>query len=79
MSNEDIRQLGDSGPTIDSIQVQEFESQEAVKERLQNNAPAFLRLFTKVLNYPVECSLHLRLLNNRRECSSYHPGYHHIY
>jgi hypothetical protein len=42
MSEEDIRQVGDSGPTIDSIQVVEFESQAALKEWLTNNAPAFL-------------------------------------
>lgn len=27
MSKEDIEKVGDSGPTIDSIQVEEFESQ----------------------------------------------------
>jgi hypothetical protein len=43
MSEEDIRQVGDSGPTIDSIQVAEFESQAALKEWLTENAPAFLR------------------------------------
>jgi hypothetical protein len=42
MSKEDIQQIGDSGPTIDSIQVQEFESQAALKEWLTNNAPAFV-------------------------------------
>lgn len=43
MSKEDIQKIGDSGPTIDSIQVQEFESQTALKEWLTNNAPAFVR------------------------------------
>jgi hypothetical protein len=43
MSEEDIRQVGDSGPTIDSIQVAEFESQDALKEWLTQNAPAFVR------------------------------------
>ena len=43
MSKEDIQQIGDSGPTIDSIQVQEFESQAALKEWLGKNAPAFAR------------------------------------
>jgi hypothetical protein len=43
MSKEDIQQVGDSGPTIDSIQVQEFESQAALKEWLKQNAPAFVR------------------------------------
>ncbi len=42
MSKEDIRQIGDSGPTIDTIQVQEFESQAALKEWLVKNAPAFV-------------------------------------
>jgi hypothetical protein len=42
MSKEDIQQVGDSGPTIDSIQVQEFETQAALKEWLTKNAPAFL-------------------------------------
>lgn len=43
MSEEDIRQVGDSGPTIDSIQVEEFESQAALKEWLTQHAPAFVR------------------------------------
>lgn len=43
MSEDDIRQVGDSGPTIDSIQVGEFESQAALKEWLSKNAPAFVR------------------------------------
>jgi hypothetical protein len=42
MSEEDIRQVGEGGPTIDSIQVEEFESQAALKEWLRKNAPAFL-------------------------------------
>jgi hypothetical protein len=43
MSEEDIQQVGDSGPTIDSIEVAEFESQAALKEWLKEKAPAFLR------------------------------------
>lgn len=43
MSKEDIQKVADSGPTIDSIQVEEFESQAALKEWLSKNAPAFLR------------------------------------
>jgi hypothetical protein len=43
MSKEDIQQIGDSGPTIDSIQVEEFESQAALKEWLSKNAPAFVK------------------------------------
>src|SRR5262249_61243205 len=41
MSEEDIRQVGDGGPTIDSIQVAEFETQAALKEWLRQNAPTF--------------------------------------
>jgi hypothetical protein len=43
MSEEDIRQVGDSGPTVDQILVAEFESQAALKEWLSQNAPAFAR------------------------------------
>jgi hypothetical protein len=43
MSEADIRQVGDSGPTIDSIQVGEFENQAALREWLTQNAPAFVR------------------------------------
>ena len=42
MSEEDIRQVGDTGPTIDSIQVAEFESNKELKEWLTQNAPAFV-------------------------------------
>lgn len=44
MSKEEIRQVGETGPTIDSIQVAEFESQEALKEWLGTHAPAFLEM-----------------------------------
>jgi hypothetical protein len=43
MTEADIRQVGESGPTIDTIQVVEFESQNALKEWLQKTAPAFVR------------------------------------
>lgn len=43
MSEEDIRNLGENGPTIDSIQIGEFESHEALKEWLEKTAPAFLQ------------------------------------
>jgi len=43
MSKTDIQQVGNSGPTIDSIQVEEFESQTALKEWLSKNAPTFVR------------------------------------
>jgi hypothetical protein len=42
MSEEEIRQVGDSGPTIDSIDVAEFESQEALKGWLKERAPGFV-------------------------------------
>ncbi|MFL5241534.1 MAG: hypothetical protein ACJ8FY_05455 [Gemmataceae bacterium] len=42
MEDAAIRQVGDSGPTVDRIQIGEFESQAALKEWLGKNAPAFL-------------------------------------
>ncbi len=42
MTEEDIRSVGETGPTIDSIQVAEFESQAALKAWLTEHAPAFL-------------------------------------
>jgi hypothetical protein len=41
MPEADVRQVGETGPTIDSIQVAEFESQDALKDWLHANAPAF--------------------------------------
>ena len=43
MTEEDIRSVGETGPTIDSIEVAEFESQADLKEWLSKNAPAFLQ------------------------------------
>ena len=43
MSAEEIRQVGETGPTIDSIEIAEFESHDALKEWLSKNAPAFVR------------------------------------
>lgn len=43
MNKEEIQQVGESGPTIDSIQIGEFETHEAMKEWLGQTAPAFLR------------------------------------
>jgi hypothetical protein len=43
MSEEEIRQVGETGPTIDRIEVGEFESQAALKEWLSKKAPAFVR------------------------------------
>jgi hypothetical protein len=42
MSEEEIRQVGENGPTIDSIEVAEFESHDTLKEWLKQKAPAFL-------------------------------------
>ncbi len=43
MAEADIKQVGDTGPTIDSIEMAEFESQAALREWLTERAPAFLR------------------------------------
>jgi hypothetical protein len=43
MSEEEIRQVGETGPTIDSIQIAEFESHHALKEWLSKTAPSFVR------------------------------------
>jgi hypothetical protein len=42
MSEADIKSVGETGPTIDSIRVGEFESQADVRAWLAKNAPAFL-------------------------------------
>jgi hypothetical protein len=42
MGEDEIRQVGESGPTIDSIEVAEFESHAELKEWLSKKAPAFL-------------------------------------
>ncbi|MBI1348653.1 hypothetical protein GC163_20465 [bacterium] len=43
MTEEEIRQVGETEPTIDSIEVAEFESHAALKEWLSKKAPAFVR------------------------------------
>jgi hypothetical protein len=43
MTEEDIRQIGEKGPTIDRIEVAEFTSNEALKKWLKEKAPAFSR------------------------------------
>jgi len=43
MSKEDIRQVGETGPTIDSIEVAAFETNDALREWVSNKAPAFAR------------------------------------
>jgi hypothetical protein len=42
MSKEEARQVGETAPTIDSIEVVEFESNDDLKEWLAKTAPAFL-------------------------------------
>ena len=44
MPEEDINRVGETGPTVDSIQIVEFESHADVKEWLSKNAPAFAKL-----------------------------------
>lgn len=43
MSKDEIQKVGESGPTIDSIEIEEFESHEALRDWLQKTAPAFLK------------------------------------
>ena len=43
MDEEELRTVGEGGPTIDSIEVAEFESQEQLTEWLRANAPSFVR------------------------------------
>jgi hypothetical protein len=43
MPEDDIKSIGETGPTIDSINVAEFESHGDLKEWLSKNSPAFLR------------------------------------
>ncbi|HWB14121.1 MAG TPA: hypothetical protein VG826_33150 [Pirellulales bacterium] len=43
MSDDEIAAVGDSGPTIDTIEVVELESHAARREWLSQHAPAFLR------------------------------------
>ena len=42
MTEDEIRQVGDTGPTTDGIQLKEFDSQVDLKEWLSKTAPAFL-------------------------------------
>ncbi len=43
MDDEELNKVGEGGPTIDRIEVAEFESQEAQREWLKKVAPAFVR------------------------------------
>jgi hypothetical protein len=42
MSEDEIRQVGATGPTIDSIQIAAFQSQKDIKEWLGTTAPSFV-------------------------------------
>lgn len=42
MSKEEIQQVGETGPTIDSIEVGEFETREALSEWVKKKAAAFI-------------------------------------
>lgn len=42
MSEDDIRQTGENGPTIDGIEIGEFETRAVLTEWLTQNAPMFL-------------------------------------
>jgi hypothetical protein len=42
MSAEEIRQVGETGPTINSIEMAEFESHSDLKDWLGKHAPEFL-------------------------------------
>ena len=41
MAEEELRQMAEGGPTIDSIEVAEFESHQALREWLATKVPAF--------------------------------------
>ena len=43
MTADEIQQVGDTGPTIHSIEVAQFESQAALREWVKEKAPAFIR------------------------------------
>jgi hypothetical protein len=43
MTKEEIKQVGESGPTIDSIEMADFDSHADLREWLDQKAPAFLR------------------------------------
>ena len=43
MDEDELRKAGEGGPTIDAIDVAEFESQEQLSEWLTKNVPAFVR------------------------------------
>lgn len=48
MTKEDINNIGEKGPTIDSIEVAELESHAEVKEWLKKKAPGFAKLLPDI-------------------------------
>jgi hypothetical protein len=43
MDEQELRRTGDSGPTIDAIDIAEFETVQEMRDWLKTRAPAFLR------------------------------------
>jgi hypothetical protein len=43
MSDDEIAKVGESGPTIDTIEIAEFESRASINEWIGKKAPAFSR------------------------------------
>jgi hypothetical protein len=43
MTGDEIERVGETGPTVDSIEIAEFDSHAALKEWLSQKAPAFVR------------------------------------
>ena len=43
MGEDELRRAGDREPTVDQIEVAEFESHDALKEWVSKKAPAFVR------------------------------------
>jgi len=46
MTKEEIRQVGETAPTVDSIEIAEFDSNETLKEWVGKHAPAFSAVTT---------------------------------
>jgi hypothetical protein len=43
MDEDELRQVGEGGPTIDAIRIAEFETVKEQRDWLKRHAPAFLR------------------------------------
>jgi hypothetical protein len=43
MDEDELKRVGNAQPTIDKIEIVEFESVEELREWVQNHAPAFAR------------------------------------